>query len=149
MLTHFLLFAAAPGRHEEAEQTLCAWLDAVKDAPQWQGGAVLRGRPGEFGEIHLLAVTYQVASREEGLAFKSVTATTPNPMAEDRPDDASPDQGSVLFGATAAAASETAPSLVFDRGGALLARLMRIHFEPLADAPSSARAVTGADPAHT
>ncbi|MGH3799348.1 MAG: hypothetical protein ACRDTD_04280 [Pseudonocardiaceae bacterium] len=162
MLRHFLLFAAAPGRQEEAERSLCAWLDAVKDAPQWHGGAVLRGRPGEFGEILPLALIYDVASADEGRVFKEFTKAVPSPMADDLPATNGPDQGAVLFGRASRphphdhehgsqpldrAAIETAQqsepagpmgALAFDRGGGLLARLMRIHFEPVVEAPASA-----------
>jgi len=157
MIRHFLLFAAAPGRRDEAERALCGWLDAVKDAPQWHGGAILRGRAGEFGRIVPLAVTYDVASPDEGRAFKEATKDAPNPMSDDA--TVGPDQGAVLFGdygrahphdresglespdrATGSQRSEpTDPidALTFDRGGGLLARLMRVHFEALAEAPAS------------
>jgi len=97
MIRHFFLFAAAPGRQEEAERALCEWLASSKQFPQFLGGAVLRARAGELGDMPPpLAVTYDVKSREEGKAFKAASKSIPNPMSEDIPGIE--DQGHVLFG---------------------------------------------------
>lgn len=97
MIRHFFLFAAAPGRQEEAERALCEWLASSKQFPQFLGGAVLRARAGELGDMPPpLAVTYDVKSREEGNAFKAASKSIPDPMSEDMPGIE--DQGHVLFG---------------------------------------------------
>jgi len=86
MIRHFFLFAAAQGRQEEAERALCEWLASSKQFPQFLGGAVLRARAGELGDMPPpLAVTYDVKSREEGKAFKTASKSIPNPMSEDIP----------------------------------------------------------------
>ena len=150
MLRHFHLFVAAPGREEEAERALRHWLDAVREAPQFRGGAVVREYAGEFGDIRgALAVMYDVESREGGRAFREHTSSVPNPMAQDRPGAEPADQGAILFGDAGHshdhphndghgdhvhAAADAVASLDFDRGGGLLARLMHGHFEILAQA---------------
>ncbi len=68
-----------------------------------------------------------VTSREDGIALREAI---PSPWGEDRPDSPSPDQGAVLFdGAGSGDAAGSDGGLVFDRGGELFARLMRVHFE--------------------
>lgn len=167
MLRHFQLFAAAPGRDAEAERALAGWLEAVSDADEFRGGAVLREYAGEFGDIHgALALTYDVDSREAGAAFRRATAGIANPMTPDLPGDEPADQGEVLFAAGAHthgphdgddhdgqehAHHETdgqtsVGELRFDRGGGLLARLMHGHFtvvaaqEPANAAPATREA---------
>lgn len=156
MLRHFQLFAAAPGREAEAEAALARWIEAVSDADEFRGGAVLREYAGEFGDIHgALALTYDVASREAGAAFRQAVAAIPNPMTPDVPGDEPADQGEILFAASAHAHAahdgdghEHAPHetpgpgnaaapLRFDRGGGLLARLMHGHFTVVASGASS------------
>ena len=98
MIRHFFLFAAAPGRQGEAEEALGAWLAAAADKPEMRGGAVLRARAGEFGDFEPpLAVTYDVVSREAGLAFKEAMSGIPSPMAADIPGAEPADQGAILF----------------------------------------------------
>jgi len=98
MIRHFFLFAAAPGRQDEAEAALGTWLAAAADRPQMRGGAVLRARAGEFGDFQPpIAVTYDVESREAGLALKEAMQTIPNPMAADIPGTEPADQGGILF----------------------------------------------------
>jgi hypothetical protein len=154
MLRHFHLFVAAPGREEEAERALRRWLDAVRDAPQFRGGAVVREYAGEFGDIRgALAVMYDVESREEGRAFREHTKSVPNPMAQDLSGAEPVDQGAILFGEAGHvhnhahddghgdhvhAAGDAVASLDFNRGGGLLARLMHGHFEILAYATGPA-----------
>lgn len=145
MLRHFQLFAPAPGREAEAEQALQRWLDAVQDAEEFRGGAVLREYAGEFGNVvGALAVMYDVDSREAGAAFKRATSHIRNPMAQDIPGDEPADQGEVIFQSAHTHAGledghdhdhdhgeGESPNLDFDRGGGLLARLMHAHFEVL------------------
>ena len=83
-------------------------------------------------------VVCDVTSREEGVAFKY---TVPSPWVEDQPDSAALDQGAVLFSLAKGARGEGPTSgepanrgLVFDRGGGLFARLMRVHFEVMDEA---------------
>lgn len=150
MLRHFHLFVSAPGRQSEAEEALREWLDNVKSAPQFRGGAVLREYAGEMGAVQsALAVIYDVASREEGRAFREATKAIPNPMSQDIAGAEPPDQGAILFGRKAHEPQDhdhapddahshlpaSGVDLAFDRGGGLLARLMHGHFEVLADTP--------------
>lgn len=148
-LRHLFLFASAPGRYEEAEHALRTWLAAIDTAPQVRGGALLRGRPGEFGDLPpLLALTFDLASAQDGPAFKEAIKTVPNPMADDIPGSNPPDQGHVLFdgchdphqhgdhdhpGHAGEHAHERSANLEFDRGGGLLARLFHGHFEVIED----------------
>lgn len=98
MIRHLFLFAAAPGRQEEAEQSLGTWMAAAADFAQFRGGAVARARAGEFGDLQPpIVVSYDVDSREEGRALKAAMAAIPNPMAIDIPGVEPPDQGAILF----------------------------------------------------
>lgn len=157
MLRHFQLFAAAPGREAEAEAALARWIEAVSDADEFRGGAVLREYAGEFGDIQgALALIYDVESREAGAAFRQAVAAIANPMTPDVAGDEPADQGEVLFAAASAHAHDNhdgdghehapheahgsaaaAAPLRFDRGGGLLARLMHGHFTVVATGPSS------------
>lgn len=152
MLRHIQLFAAAPGREEEAARALTRWLAGVADAEPFRGGAVLREYAGEFGDIAgAFAVMYDLESREAGAAFREATRDVPNPMAQDVPGNEPADQGAVLFAGGAGHAGPAAhvhdadgghpdghahgdrqdmgaPELRYDRGGGLLARLMHGHF---------------------
>ena len=143
MLRQFQVFAAAPGRHDEAEARLREWLAAVRAAPQFRGGAVLREYAGEFGPIEgALAVTYDVETREDGKAFRAATAHIANPMAQDSAGQEPADQGAILFAAPHVHAADGGHhghdhdahvNLEYDRGGGLLARLMHGHFAVVAD----------------
>jgi hypothetical protein len=156
VLRHFHLFVAAPGRQEEAERSLRAWLDGVRHDQRFRGGAVVREYAGEFGDVQgALAVLYDVESREEGRAFREATQHVPNPMAQDVPGEEPPDQGMILFAASddsraghghshahgsedhdhTHVSHDAIAALTFNRGGGLLARVMHGHFEILAQAP--------------
>ncbi|MEW5990373.1 MAG: hypothetical protein AB1736_03380 [Chloroflexota bacterium] len=153
MLRHFHLFAAAPGREAEAEQALRRWLDDVRSATAFRGGAVLREYAGEFGEIvGALALTYDVESREAGAELRRATSQFRNPMAQDIPGDEPADQGEVLFGSPHGHAHGSdgrghdhqphhdgsgLSGLSYDRGGGLLARLMHGHFTVVSEAAPS------------
>ena len=165
MIRHFFLFAAAPGRQDEAEAALGTWLAAAAAWPQMRGGAVLRARAGEFGDFQPpIAVTYDVESREAGLALKEAMQAIPNPMAADIPGTEPADQGAILFADGHGHGHEHAPAhehaagdggdhqhaepghphlrvsgdaaakIQFDRGGGLLGRLLHAHFEVIAGA---------------
>jgi len=156
MLRHFQLFAPAPGREAEAEHALARWLEEVAMAGQFRGGSVLREYAGEFGDIAgALAVIYDVESREAGAEFREATTGVRNPMAQDLAGDEPADQGEVLFqsshGHVHGADGEhphddhgsqapAPPSLRYDRGGGLLARLMHGHFTIVASQPPQAAA---------
>ena len=166
MIRHFFLFAAAPGRQGEAEESLSAWLSAAADRPEMRGGAVLRARAGEFGDFDPpLAVTYDVESKEGGLALREAMSEIPNPMAADIPGAEPPDQGAILFAggqghdhgqqhegrhqhegdhhhaepghAHLGVSADAAAKIEFDRGGGMLGRLMHAHFEVIAEAPAA------------
>ena len=143
MKRHVNLVVPAPGRAEEGVQALQDWLKAVKGAPGFLGGTVLRDYAHEIhGLGELLILTHDMESREIAPAFREATKDIPNPLAKDNPNE-SLDQTWVLAGEHTHDASgghvhpegvsHFLDGLKYNAGGGLFALITHIHTDVIAD----------------
>jgi hypothetical protein len=149
------LLVAAPGREDEAVQALTAWLSRAQEFPGFRGGAVLREYAGEFKDMpNVLALTYDLDSREVATAFADWVKTIPDPTRPDLPGPVPADQIGVLVSTVTQHSHghdhdhdhthdhrPVGPGLEFNRGGGLFARLLHMHSEIVTDTSRQAVAV--------
>src|SRR5215218_4107372 len=86
----------APGRADEAETRLKAWLSEIDGHPGYLGGAILREAADELPQ-HTMVL---VLKFESTLAARKLWPTIdgkPTPIEPDMPGLQPPDQGALLF----------------------------------------------------
>ncbi|TDE12280.1 hypothetical protein [Jiangella asiatica] len=130
------MLVPAPGRADEALIRLSNWLGELDGHPGYLGGAVLRESAGELlPDTMVLMLEFESTAAARALWPKLRGLQTP--VTPDGDDRNPPDQGRVLFelpdppalGASNDDPEPAAPTLDYNRGGGMLARLLHVHAE--------------------
>ncbi|RKN12841.1 hypothetical protein [Streptomyces radicis] len=121
------IFVAEPGKADEAQTYLGAWLRSLEGHPGYLGGSVLQEVAGELLPGTLVLIM-EFASTDDARALWPKIENTVNPLYPDDKSDTSPDQGTAFFDGTRDALANGTPlPLRFTRGNGLLARMLHIH----------------------
>lgn len=130
------IFAPEPNKVDEAKAALSSWLRELDGHPGYLGGSVLDECAGELLPV-VLVLVLEFESTEAARALWPKIENSTNPLYPDDKMDKRPDQGAVLFSGHGHDHSpdEThdLPSLFYNRGGGLFARLLHVHAAAIDD----------------
>lgn len=140
------VLAPSPGRAEEAREALSEWLQNLDDHPGYLGGSVLSECANELLP-DTLVLMLEFESTEAVRSFWPRIRGTKTPVAADGEDRNPADQGGVLFDMPhdhSDSGHTHQPTLNYDRGNGLFARLLHVHCEVTSEHAASAESRTAA-----